>query len=182
WGSGRRRDHVHLLRERKLNGRRVLEVAIDRPGDPGREWLLVDAETDLPVRTEEQRQVAGRWRTEFLTEYHYSEPLPARLFTPDFPPSARIVDWEANRQRWERRLAPGIVRKRVGDRTIVIRDFQVCSEGDIFVLYTAGRHPGDAMADWSKELTDDRRGKYQNAGLFQPYMEGNLAPPAGPGY
>src|SRR2546423_8403581 len=105
------------------------------------------------MRQESQLERDGGWTTRMLSEPRYNDPLPAALFEPRFPKSAQILEPARDRRNWEKRLRPGIDRKHVGDREIVIRDLQVNAEGDVFLLYTAGARPSDGWQDWSVELT-----------------------------
>jgi len=78
--------------------------------------------------------------------------------------SAQRFDLDHARQEWGRYLAKGIARQPVGDRAIVICDVEVTAEGDLFLLYTAGKYPTDdnlraenyfADRDWKVEVKDD---------------------------
>lgn len=169
WGW---KDKIRLLDDTTIDGQPAHRVVIERAGEPERTLLLVDAATDLPVRGEQQLHTAGQWVTQVILEQRYDEPLPAPLFVPEFPKSARLLDVDAGRQLWERRLAKGIARRRVGDRTVVIRDLQVNAAGDVFLLYTAGSRTGDRWQDWSIDLKDERGTRYLPGEAFQPYVEG----------
>lgn len=179
WGW---RDNIRVQGEARLGGRRVRIVIIQRADEPNRSLLFVDAATDLPVRREGQRRVDGRWVTEMVTEHEYNRPLPASLFVPRFPASARLIDMVSGRANWEQRLLKGIARQRAGERIIVLRDLQVNAQGDIFLLYTAGRPPDmKSGEDWEIEIKDDRGTEYRNGQHYQPHMRGNPSP-AGDGY
>lgn len=173
WGW---RDRISVGGTFTRAGRRVRRVVIQSDKEPSRAVLLVDAATDLPIQIQTQRQTDGEWVTELITDCTFNAPLPERLFRPEFPATARVLDRDAERQRWERRLAKGIARHLVGKRTIVIRDLQVNAAGDVFLLYTAGRYAGDNGQDWSLDLTDSLGTRYWNGGLFQPFMEGSRLP------
>jgi tetratricopeptide (TPR) repeat protein len=146
-----------------VNGRQVHQVAIQRAGWRERELVSVDAATDLFIQGEGQLEVDGRWVTQSIIEIRYNEPLPANLFTPNFPRSAQVFDLDHGQQEWGRRLARVIAQQRVGDRTVAIRDIQVNAEGDLFLLYTVGKRRGDnlntgnnlAGRDWKIEVKDD---------------------------
>jgi outer membrane lipoprotein-sorting protein/peroxiredoxin len=172
WGW---KDKIRRLDDTTIGGRPAHRVVIERAGEPERSLLLVDAVTDLPIQGEQQLATAGQWVTQVILEQRYNEPLPAQLFVPEFPKSARLFDVDAGRQRWERRLAKGLARRRVGDRTIVIRDLQVNAAGDVFLLYTAGSRPGDRWQDWSIGVRDETGTHYLPSEGFQPYLEGGPA-------
>jgi peroxiredoxin len=169
WGW---KEKIRLLDDTTIDDRPAHRVVIERAGEPERTLLLVDAATDLPVRGEQQLSTAGQWVTQAILELRYNEPLPARLFVPEFPKSARLFDVDAGRRLWGRRLAKGIARRRVGDRAVVIRDLQVNAAGDVFLLYTAGRRSGDRWQDWSVDLKDELGTRYMPGEGFQPYVEG----------
>lgn len=171
------RDQLRMLGDTFVNGWRVHQVAIQRPGWRDRGVLRVDAATDLPIEGEGQTEVDGRWVTRMLMEVHYNVPLPAALFEPSFPKSAEVFDLDRGQQEWGRHLAGEIAQHRVGDRTIVIRDIQVNAEGDLFLLYTAGKCPSDetlaaanslSSRDWSIEVKD-------NLGTIYQWQPGNWA-------
>jgi hypothetical protein len=159
----RMHGRLRSLGDAVLDGRRVHQVALESLNGAGRFWILFDAATDLPVRAEQQREEGGRWVTEKMMEFRFNEPLPASLFVPGFPRTARMFNQDQGREEWQRRLAPGIARQRVGRREIVIRDLQVNAEGDVFLLYSAGKRPGDSFRcgnrwagrDWNIEVKDD---------------------------
>jgi outer membrane lipoprotein-sorting protein len=162
---------IRMLDDRVTAGRRVHQVTITQPHDPGRLLLLVDAATDLPIQIQSQLEMNGRWTTQGLSVLHYNEPLPAVLFEPRFPSTAPVVDLDHARREWQRRLAKGIARKHVGDRTIVLRDLQVNADGDVFLLYTAGGLPQDVWRDWSIELTDELGTRYlAGEGVIEAYV------------
>lgn len=167
------RGLLSVGRTSRVHGRWMYEVTLQSDGGHERALALVDRATDLPVRWTAQRQVGGRWVTARGGENHYNEPLSQRLFSPAFPKTARVIDRDADRRLWAERLQGEVARGCLGDRTIIIRDFTVCSEGDVFLLYTAGRRPGDAGPDWQVSLTNELGASYPPGGPFQPYMAGN---------
>jgi tetratricopeptide (TPR) repeat protein len=171
WG-----DQVWMLSDTFVKGQRFHQVAIQRAGWRERSLLRVDATTDLPIEGEGQLELDGRWVTQNVTEVRYNELLPAGWFQPHFPKTAQILDVDHGRQEWEKRLSHGIARQQVGDRTLVIRDIQVNAEGDLFLLYTAGKYLGDSLRtnnrmagrDWNLEVKDD-------LGTFYEAQSGNWA-------
>jgi hypothetical protein len=166
WGW---RDQLRMLDRTSVGGRPARQFIIELAHLPERSLLLVDAATDLPIRTELQREVDGRWVTEGVVEHRFNERLPARLFRPKFPNSGRVSDLDAGRRRWSQRLAKGIARRRVEQRPIVIRDLKVNGEDDVFVLYTASKFPGGVYGDWEVDLTDEFGTRYLPGSDFQPY-------------
>src|SRR5205085_10005525 len=101
-----------------------------------------------------------------------NEPLPATLFEPVFPKTTRRVEVEAEQRQWGARLGRGLARRSFGDRTIVLRDLQVNAAGDLFLLYTIGKFPGDTTRDWSVEVADDLGTHYRPSGyLLQPFAQ-----------
>ncbi len=186
------RDKIRVLGDTTVGGRPVRRVSIERvePAGPTRMLMLVDAKTDLPFQFEFQLQMDGEWITKMVGQMTYNETLPAQLFQPHFPRSAKVFDLDAGREEWRERLARGIASRTVGDRAIVIRDLQVNSEGDVFLLYTAGKYRGDSFRannklagqDWKLELTDDLGTKYEwHPRVFQPTMA-KSHPRLPPGY
>lgn len=145
--------------------------------------LLVDAATDLPIRAQiEVTSVYTGKHLNLLAEFRFDETLPATLFKPDFPKTAHLVDLDRDKEEWRQRLAKGIARRKVGDRTIVIRDLQVNAEGHAFLLYTAGKRRDDSFRggtgyagkDWAVDLTDEFGTEYERViGVFQPAAGGD---------
>lgn len=173
---------VRLVGRTAVNGRPARQVIIqDNKYPSDRTLLTVDDATDLPIQGESQHESGGRWATQGGGEMRYNERLPDTLFEPNFPKTARISDVEAGHGIWERRLAQGIVVQRIGDdssvyqpqlvdgrmqivqkpvrkpRLLVIRDLQVNSRGDVFVLFTDNDYDsvGDEGQFGSAELEDD---------------------------
>jgi outer membrane lipoprotein-sorting protein len=160
WGW---RDRIRVLGDATLHGRAARQVVIERAVEPVRILVTVDAVTDLPIESTVQLRQDGKWTTQATNEHRFDERLPKSLFAPTFPKSATLFDADEGQAFWERRLAKGIARQHVGDREIVIRDLQVNSEGDVFVLYTAGKYLADERAtgnylagrDWKIKLEDE---------------------------
>jgi WD40 repeat protein/outer membrane lipoprotein-sorting protein len=160
--------------------------------------MLVDPATDLPVQaTIDIGSQHGNRSVRLLGQFSFNEPLQAALFEPKFPKSARIFDYDNGKEEWRQRLAKGIARRHVADRTIAIRDLQVNADGHVFLLYTAGRpFLGDKYMDyvnkqlsvgddWQLEMKDDLGTTYidtQPYGSFLPTGEhwGHLS--SNPGY
>lgn len=165
------------------DGRRVRRISVRQDSEPaGRMVLLVDTQTDLLVGIEYQRSDGESnmgWTTVQRSDIRYNEALAAGFFAPDFPPETRVLDVAAGRQQWERRLARGLARRRVGERTLVVRDVQVNAGGDVFVLYTAGAHPDDMNDSGQVTLTDEFGTPYVRRILdgFQPYLFGRRTNP-----
>lgn len=133
--------------------------------------LLTDAATDLPIEAQMEVTARSGRRLQRFIEFRFDEPLSARLFEPKFPATARVVDVDKGKAEWRQRLAKGIARQKVGERTIIIRDLQVNERGHVFLLYTAGRpFLGERFAefqksfmdtpDWDVELHDDKGVEY----------------------
>jgi WD40 repeat protein/outer membrane lipoprotein-sorting protein len=147
--------------------------------------ILVDDSTDLPISVDMEvlQEQSGKKLT-IVAEFDFNRPLTAELFEPTFPKTARLFDYDNGKEEWRKRLATGIASRKVGERTIVIRDFQVNDEGDVFMLYTAGKRPDDSFRatgqgyagkDWKISLTDEFGTHYESATpqtSFQP-MSGN---------
>jgi outer membrane lipoprotein-sorting protein len=171
-------NQVRLLGKGRANGRPVWQFAIEQPRSFERQVLQVDATTDLPQQTEFQRLSEGRWITEAAARYEYNRLLPAALFEPRFPASARRIDWDREREVWRRRLERGIARQEIARRRIVLRNLWVNADGDVFLLYTAGKTPGGIYGDWKVELTDDLGTRYQEATGLDPYLSWGRAKPA----
>lgn len=166
WGW---RDKIRVIGETTINGRPAQQVIIDR--DTERLLLLVDPRTDLPFSLESQRKTDHGFETGMVGDMEYNRPLPPALFAPSFPKAARIVDLDHGKQDWQERLAAGITSRRVGDRTIVIRDLQVNAQGDVFLLYTADKRPGD-LTDWDIHITDEAGTQYlAHQDQFQPFTQ-----------
>jgi hypothetical protein len=169
WGW---KDKLRVLGETRLGGRSIRRVLIERSNEPITVLLLVDAATDLPFRAEMRVRDEPRW----AYEMRYNEPLSARLFTPEFPKTAHKFDIAEGKKEWKRKLAKGFARQRIGERTIVLRDLQVNADGDVFLLYTAGKTLDDSFSketvtpggprwytrrrDWDVQLTDEFGTRY----------------------
>jgi len=181
--------HVTLLGATTVAGRpaHIILLYSQWRGDRGnpqstlyRSRIVVDDATDLPIRSEMQSRKPAeiQWVTNSVEEDQYNQPIPSRVFTPDFPETARLVDAVAEREQWRERLSEGIAAQRATptggkDRrptTVVIRDFQVNAKGDVFLLFTANTEIGRDTPYGSAELTDEFGTKYldpssQNGGI-----------------
>lgn len=181
--------HVTLLGATTVAGRpaHIILLYSQWRGDRGnpqstlwRSRIVVDDATDLPIRSESQSRKPNQtqWVTNSVEEDQYNQPIPAAVFTPDFPKTARRVDAVAEREYWRERLSKGIAAQRatpIGGKDrhptmVVIRDFQVNAKGDVFLLFTADTEIGRDTPYGSAELTDEFGTKYldpssQNAGV-----------------
>lgn len=181
--------HVTLLGATTVAGRpaHIILLYSQWRGDRGnpqstlwRSRIVVDDATDLPIRSESQSRKPNetQWVTNSVEEDQYNQPIPAAVFTPDFPETARRVDAVAEREQWRERLGRGIAAQRVTPTgyahghpiTAVIRDFQVNAKGDVFLLFTANTEVGRDIPFGSAELTDEFGTKYldpsrQNGGI-----------------
>jgi hypothetical protein len=174
-GLGGWPDPARIVGSTRWNGRPARQLLVNLRTEPGRLAILEDAATDLPIRMEAQRKSAAGWVPSMVWEFSFDEPLPAALFRPEFPRAARLVDFDAEQRRWGERLARGLARQAVGDRTLVIRDLQVNREGDLFLLYSAGKFPIDSVRDWSVKVADDLGTRYVRVGeSFQATMDHDI--------
>jgi outer membrane lipoprotein-sorting protein len=171
----------------RINGQPAQRIRVKTTGDMESYdvAVLVDKATDLPVSAEmEVVQMSTGKKLRSASEFEFNRLLEAKLFEPDFPSTARFVDAEKGKEEWRRRLAKGIASRKIGERTVVVRDLQVNEDGHVFLLYTAGRKfYGDKFAefdkagwidasDWRVRLTDNRGTEYVPSSLiFQPTTE-----------
>ncbi|BDI29749.1 hypothetical protein CCAX7_18000 [Capsulimonas corticalis] len=176
-------ETIRLGSKSTVAGRPVHTVFLetDRADQPERQEFLVDTATDLPVSECLYVKQNEKWILCGAGTMVYNQTLPASLFTPVFPTGTRVLDVDQSREELRRRLAKGIETKTVADRKIVIRDLQVNKNGDVFLLYSAGKHPGDlfqchnryAGRDWKIALTDDRGVRYLPQGYLGPLDDPN---------
>lgn len=171
--------HVTLLGATTVAGRpaHIILLYSQWRGDRGnpqstlwRSRIVVDDATDLPIRSEGQSRKPNQtqWVTNSVEADQYNQPIPAAVFTPDFPETARRIDAVAEREHWRERLGRGIAAQRVTPtgyahgRPImaVIRDFQVNAKGDVFLLFTANTEVGRDIPFGSADLTDEFGTKY----------------------
>jgi outer membrane lipoprotein-sorting protein len=162
--------------------------------------MLVEDRTDLPISLElgVLHEQSGRKSTTVM-EFDFNKPLSAKLFEPNFPQTTRLLDYDKGEAEWRKRLAKGIFSRRVGERTIVIRDVRANKEGHIFVLYTAGRKLIGApfgeltkqgfmdLTDWTIDGWRDNRGTLYNRPQYSPFVptreiQFNLANPQPNGF
>ncbi|HEX8465138.1 MAG TPA: WD40 repeat domain-containing protein [Abditibacterium sp.] len=157
------------LRGRKIK-RALLEIKNKRET---LQWLLmVDDETDLPLRGE-MKMRAPYGKTEiWITEMSYNRPVSAKLFEPKFARTAKFIDLGRRDADLKTKMAGGLAKKRVGERIVAIRELQVNRNGDVFLLYTAGKRLGKttgdgfrsnnwfAGRDWKVFLTDSLGTRY----------------------
>jgi hypothetical protein len=105
--------------------------------------MMVDPKTHLPFRYEIQSSL----QTErHVAEIRYNDAVPGN-FEPDFPKTAAWINSYGNNQQWLDKVKKGVAYTQTPDgRKLVIRDFQMNAQGDIFLLYTAGKRPGDTTS------------------------------------
>ncbi len=150
----------HMRMERQGETRDSLEYLVTSDVYPlSRARLWVDTKTDLPLRSEVERKDNGQWVKKTTCEFRFNEPLAADLFAANFPHTAHVVDVEAGRPYWRKRLEIGLQRQKVGGTEVVLRDAQVNSEGDVFVLFTRGTPLGN-VNQAEVELEDDQGTRY----------------------
>lgn len=171
--------HVTLLGATTVAGRpaHIILLYSQWRGDRGnpqstlwRSRIVVDDATDLPIRSESQSRKPNQtqWVTNNVEVDQYNQPIPAAVFTPDFPQTALRIDAVAEREQWRERLSRGIAAQQVtpiGYRharpvKVFIRDFQVNATGDVFLLFTADTEVARDSNVGSVELTDEFGTKY----------------------
>lgn len=171
--------HVTLLGATSVAGRpaHVILFYSQWRGDRGnpqstlwRSCIVVDDATDLPIRSESQSRKPNQtqWVTNNVEVDQYNQPIPAAVFTPDFPKTARRIDAVSEREQWRERLSRGIAAQRVTPMgyaharpvKVIIRDFQVNAKGDVFLLFTANTEVGRDTPFGSVALTDEFGTKY----------------------
>ncbi|MBV9848513.1 MAG: hypothetical protein JO250_02380 [Armatimonadetes bacterium] len=172
--SGKTADSPQDLGETTINGRRAHQVAIISAAGE-RMVFSADPDTDLPFHMDVQRKTDHGWELGATGDMDYNQPLPKRLFVPDFPRTARVRDIDASVRALHQRWINGIARQRAGDRTVVIRDLQVNAEGDVFLLYTAGHYPGDWQDDVIININDDAGNHYNRGREIGTHFRGNKA-------
>ena len=164
-----RGSRVSLDRNTTWEGRRALRVQIDEPESGGRMIVWADPHTDLPIAFRGYVRTPSGWEPRIGSELiEYNRPVPKDLFNLKVAADATIIDMETFEQDWRARYERGIARQTVGKVTVILRDFQVCLEGDVFVIYTPEQHH-DA---W---LSDDLGTEYvKMSTTFQPWNDGGL--------
>lgn len=176
---------IRVIGRTVVNGRPAHQIVMrDNKYPADRMLLTVDDASDLPIRGESQHENRGRWATQGGGEMYYNERLPDTLFEPNFPKTARVIDVEAGRGVWERKLSQGIAARKFSDisrvylpqmiggrmqivnnevrkpRLLVVRDLQVNSLGDVFVLFTDNDYVGSGGQFGSADLEDDLGTRY----------------------
>jgi outer membrane lipoprotein-sorting protein len=135
--------------------------------DDEREVVLADPSTNLPVSIDAYGRVDNDWEKLGYTEViEYNVPIDPGLFVLTAPEGATVVDEEALKAEWQRRFDAGMARVTDGDQEAVLRDFQVTTEGDVLVIWTAGF----PSINHSAALTDSLGTTYldaQDRGYFQ---------------
>lgn len=162
-------DKISMLDNTMVHGRSARQVSLEHNNgmEMDRSLLLVDAATDLPLRCDTTVRSNDGRGLRVVTEFDFNGPLMAALFEPRFPRSAHVFDSDRGQEEWRQKLAKGIARQRVGDRSIVIRDLQVNAEGNVFLLFTAGKYLSDEFnSDWRVSIQDDRGTTYQRPNAF----------------
>ncbi|HEX8236267.1 MAG TPA: hypothetical protein VF600_09950 [Abditibacteriaceae bacterium] len=162
---------------------RRIHIQTTGPMESYRVSLLVDDASDLPVTMSmEVTQVSTGKVLKMVSNFGFNRPLQAKLFEPAFPKSVRLLDLDKDKEEWRKRLAKGIASRKVGERTIVIRDVRVNKEGHVFVLYTAGRklvgkrfyelkkQGFDDFTDWTVESWHDDRGTQYDRSQESPFV------------
>ncbi len=148
---------------------RSLDFKVDPRKPLYRQIIDQDDATGLPVRLEQQTRKPDdtQWVTDSIEEDQYNQPLPASVFAPDFPKSARYINVVAQREYWRNWLNKGVAAQKIAlpdsrrrPVNVVIRDFQVNQKGDVFLLFTANTEIGRDIPFGMAELTDEFGTKY----------------------
>lgn len=144
WGW---RDKITLSPdEQTIDGRRARVAVIETAIGKNRIVLYADPKTMLPFRYDLLRPTLDGWKISGMSTMEYNRPLSAALFEPKFPAGTRVVEAGAGREEWVRSLQKPIAILWDAKWKIPIRDVQMNEQGDVFVLYTAGR-PRDLAPD-----------------------------------
>jgi outer membrane lipoprotein-sorting protein len=154
---------VRQLGDASYAGRAAIEIGVVTPNQE-RMIFWADPDTNLPFHFEAQRRVYGQWQTGVEGDMTYNTPLPASLFVPGFPRTAKVFDKDAGVEALHQRWVNGIAQGDAGGRLIVIRDVEVNPHGDVFILYTAGHRPDNFQDDISIDVKDDAGDDYRRGG------------------
>jgi outer membrane lipoprotein-sorting protein len=140
---------------RELNRLTITEEGMER------EVVLADPATDLPVSLELYGPLDSGWEKSGGSEViEYNVALDPELFVLNPPEGATVVDRDALKVEWQQRFDAGMVRVKDDDQEAVLRDFQVTTEGDVFVIWTAG----SSSVNHSASLRDSLGTTYLDAG------------------
>jgi outer membrane lipoprotein-sorting protein len=182
WGW---KDRIERQGRGVLNGRAVEKVLVLRANEPDRTLISVDSRTDRPIRMETETERGGEWITSGLAEMEYDRPIPPSAFDPrGVSKTATFFNRDEGKRLWGEKLAKGIAKRRLGSRTVVLRDVQVNDDGDVFILYTAGS-PVDPWAGFafnvgSIGVTDNLGTRYITTDCsLSPVEFSSSAPPKG---
>jgi len=161
--------HVSLDRNATWEGRAAMRFTIEHPHLGERYIVWADPDTHLPMAVKIYVRFGSKWKLMGASELmDYNVPVPEGIFTLDVPRDARVIDKETVGREWWARYKKGVASQKVGDLTVTIKDFQVCREGDVFVIYTP-KYNGDV------HLSDDLCTEYLSIGQsFQPWTDGGL--------
>ena len=121
--------------------------------------ITLEDKTGLPVESVWRHQDENDvWQTTAIVEYEFnvsSAQFPTGMSLS--PPRREGIG--ATRDEWENRLQTPRAYMQRGKTIIAIRDLRVNSDGDVFVLYTAGHKPG-WYPEWDITATDDQGNTY----------------------
>ncbi len=176
---------VHVLDAGTLNGRAIHWILVsDNKYPDARSRIAVDDATGLPLQGNEEGKIGGRWVLQSVGISEYNLPIAQSVFTPSFPKMARLIDVEAGREVWRKRLATRIATQSVGGtgmvfsyrrvngnieprllpkngpRQVVVRDFQTNARGDVFLLATNDNYVGGGDSLNDATLTDEYGTEY----------------------
>jgi outer membrane lipoprotein-sorting protein len=130
-------------------GRTLNRFAITQPEE--RTIVLADPETDLPVSIAMYAKLAQGWEeVAGVDQIEYNTPLDPALFVLAPPAGAQVIDQAELGEQWRARYEQGLGRARLDGHDIVLRDFQVMTEGDVRVIWS-----GMSQSDvWGWPLAD----------------------------
>jgi outer membrane lipoprotein-sorting protein len=109
--------------------------------------ILADSETDLPISIEMYGKLTHGWeKLAGVDEIEYNVPLGPELFVLTPPEGAQVIDQAELGEQWRARYEQGLGRARLDGHDIVLRDFQVMTEGDVRVIWSG--FPKGTVVRW----------------------------------
>jgi outer membrane lipoprotein-sorting protein len=130
----------------ELNFKPVEVLTIEQSMPQMRDVIYADPKTHMPIRSSSETMVEGKWRERSYGIFKIDSTIDEKLFKPNFPASAKVIDLEKVKSGWKKKLETVLATFHTNEGTIALRDIAVTERGHIFLVYTNGETAIDRKA------------------------------------
>lgn len=86
------KNHIHISGVQNVDGKNIYTVELQAPDEPERVHMDVDADSDLPLFIQVEKQVDGTWKKESTIRMNFGSQVDPSMLDVEFPAGAKVKD------------------------------------------------------------------------------------------